>query len=123
MPYALIPDGYTLKKVTKLQKQAVNDKRRHDDVLAVLSNEAAATGAIALGAVLASGTLLALLLGELDKVGISESDVAKVERAFLEASIVALPINPLVFAPAAAKETAEKLSKWLFQLQRKDRPE
>ena len=38
MPYALIPDGYTLKKVTKLQKQALNDKRRHDDVLAFLNN-------------------------------------------------------------------------------------
>jgi len=38
MPYALIPDGYTLKKVTKLQKQAVNDKRRHDDIVAILNN-------------------------------------------------------------------------------------
>ncbi len=122
MPYALIPDGYSLKKVTKLQKQAVNDKRRHDDVVALLSNEAAATGAIALGAVLASGTLLALLLGELDKVGISESDKAKVEKAFLDASILALPINPLVFAPAAAKGTADRLGKWLFELQ-KGKPE
>ena len=39
MAYALIPDGYTLKKVTKLQKQAVNEKRRHDDVVALLNNE------------------------------------------------------------------------------------
>ena len=39
MAYALIPDGFTLKKVTKLQKQAVNEKRRHDDVLALLNNE------------------------------------------------------------------------------------
>ena len=38
MPYALIPDGYTLKKVTKLQKQAVNAKRRHDDIVAILAN-------------------------------------------------------------------------------------
>ncbi len=38
MPYALIPDGYSLKKVTKLQKQAVNDKRRHDDILAFINN-------------------------------------------------------------------------------------
>ena len=38
MPYALIPDGYSLKKVTKLQKQALNDKRRHDDVLAFIAN-------------------------------------------------------------------------------------
>ena len=39
MPYALIPDGYSLKKVTKLQKQAVNEKRRHDNVMALLNNE------------------------------------------------------------------------------------
>ena len=39
MPYALIPDGYSLKKVTKLQKQAVNDKRRHDNVKTFLDNE------------------------------------------------------------------------------------
>jgi len=38
MPYALIPEGYTLKKVTTQQKQAVNDKRRHDDVLAFIQN-------------------------------------------------------------------------------------
>ena len=39
MPYALIPDGYSLKKVTKLQEQAVNSKRRHDNVQALLENE------------------------------------------------------------------------------------
>ena len=38
MPYALIPDGYSLKKVTKLQKQALTDKRRHDNVVALLNN-------------------------------------------------------------------------------------
>ena len=38
MPYALIPDGYSLKKVTKLQKQALNDKRRHDNVVAFIQN-------------------------------------------------------------------------------------
>ena len=38
MPYALIPDGYTLKKVTRAQERAVNAKRRHDDVLALLNN-------------------------------------------------------------------------------------
>jgi len=36
--YALIPDGYSLKKVTKLQDQAVSAKRRHDDVEALLAN-------------------------------------------------------------------------------------
>jgi hypothetical protein len=39
MPYALIPDGYSLKKVTKLQKEAVKAKRRHDNVQAFIENE------------------------------------------------------------------------------------
>ena len=39
MPYALIPEGFELKKVTKAQEQAVNAKRRHDDVQAFIENE------------------------------------------------------------------------------------
>jgi len=38
MPFALIPDGYSLKKVTKLQLKALNDKRRHDNVVAFINN-------------------------------------------------------------------------------------
>jgi len=38
MPFALIPDGFTLKKVTKLQKQAITSQRRHDNVMAILEN-------------------------------------------------------------------------------------
>ena len=53
MPYALIPDGYTLKKVTELQHRAVKDHRRHEDVKTFLDNETTplligATGIIAL---------------------------------------------------------------------------
>jgi len=53
MPYALIPDGYTLKKVTDLQHRAVKDHRRHEDVKTFLDNETTplligATGIIAL---------------------------------------------------------------------------
>ena len=38
MAYVLIPDGYSLKKVTQLQKEAVDAKRRHDDIVALLNN-------------------------------------------------------------------------------------
>jgi len=38
MPFALIPDGYSLKKVTKLQQKAVSDKRRHDNVMLLIEN-------------------------------------------------------------------------------------
>jgi len=119
MGYALIPDGYSLEKVTKDQKQAVNEKRRHDDVLALLSNENAALGITALGAVLASGTLLALFMRLLkERITLSPEDEAELEKTFLDASILLLPINPLVFAPAAAKGTADRLSKWIRQLQK-----
>jgi len=39
MAYALIPEGYELKKVTKLQEQAVNAHKRHENILALLGNE------------------------------------------------------------------------------------
>jgi hypothetical protein len=38
MPYVLIPEGHKLEKATKLQIDAVNAKRRHDDVVALLTN-------------------------------------------------------------------------------------
>jgi len=39
MPYALIPEDYTLKRVTKAQEAAVNSKRSHENVIAFLENE------------------------------------------------------------------------------------
>ena len=60
MAYALIPDGYSLKKVTKLQEQAVNAKRRHDNVQAFLENENAPL-LIGAGALAASLPLLIAL--------------------------------------------------------------
>jgi hypothetical protein len=38
MPYALIPEGFTLKKVTKAQMDAVNSKRKHDNVMTIFNN-------------------------------------------------------------------------------------
>ena len=38
MPYALIPEGFTLKKVTKQQQDAVNRHRRHENVEALINN-------------------------------------------------------------------------------------
>ena len=54
MPYALIPKDYTLEKVTRAQESAVRSKRRHDDIIAILSNENAALGITALASIVAS---------------------------------------------------------------------
>jgi len=92
MPYALIPDGYTLKSVTKLQKQALTEKRRHDDVVALFNNE---NTPLVLGGLVAGFfavqtsksviTELEGLLGELsdDVKGAIETGVAKVEKELI----------------------------------------
>ena len=53
MAYALIPDGFTLKKVTPQQQDAVSAKRSHDNFKTVLSNPATmqlvGVGALGLG--------------------------------------------------------------------------
>ena len=62
MPYALIPDGFTLKKVTKAQEQAVKAKRRHDNVQAFIETEntplLGGAGALVLSAPFLVGLLL-----------------------------------------------------------------
>jgi hypothetical protein len=35
MPFALIPDGFTIQKVTAAQERAVKSKRRQDDLIAL----------------------------------------------------------------------------------------
>jgi hypothetical protein len=76
MPYALVPDGYTLKKVTAAQMKAVDEKRRHDNVTAVLENETALKiGGAAIGA-LAIGGLAAVFIPLLEKkVGALSDDI------------------------------------------------
>jgi len=63
MPYALIPDGFTLKKVTKQQKDAVKEFRRHENVKVLLDNET--TLPVILGPVLVP--LIAVVISELLK--------------------------------------------------------
>ena len=49
MPIALVPDGFTLKKVTKLQLEAIKDYRKHEDFKAFLSSSGSGKG-LGLGA-------------------------------------------------------------------------
>tara|TARA_R100000655_G_scaffold80965_1_gene120354 strand:+ start:708 stop:1145 length:438 start_codon:yes stop_codon:yes gene_type:complete len=81
MPFALIPDGFTLKKVTKAQEQAVKDKRRHDDIIALLNNPAASTAIIAPIIAIATGAagaaILEFILNLLKDEGVAVSNKIK----------------------------------------------
>ena len=63
MPYALIPEGYTLKKVTKTQEKAVKDLRRSEYIKELLDNET--TLPVILGPVLVP--IIAVIISELLK--------------------------------------------------------
>jgi len=94
MPYALIPDGYTLKKVTTAQEAAVHSKRRHDDVVAFLSNENTPP-------LLGGGALLALtpfLLDifksalETENIILSDKQKDNVKKAF-DIALISTPLT------------------------------
>ena len=85
MPYALIPDGYSLKKVTELQKQAVNEKRRHDNVVAFLNNETTPVLIGATGLIAIAPILLELFAKAAGEAGVTLSDEQKeiIKKAWL----------------------------------------
>jgi len=58
MPIALVPEGFTLKKVTKAQEDALKDHRKHEDFKAFLSSSGSGKG-LGLGAL---GIILLLIL-------------------------------------------------------------
>jgi len=58
MPIALVPDGFTLKKVTTAQEDALKDHRKHEDFKAFLSSSGSGKG-LGLGAL---GIVLLLIL-------------------------------------------------------------
>jgi hypothetical protein len=127
MPYALIPDGYSLKKVTKLQKQAVNEKRRHDDVVALLNNE---NTPLVIGGVLAglfASKLASSIISDLQEEGVqlteSVQEKIKASASNLEAAYLLNPLTgPLVLSARAlegfklpsAKDIEQRLKDFKF---------
>ena len=97
MPYALIPEGFTLKKVTKAQEKAVSDKRRHDDVVALLNNESTFPIIVSGVVALIGGGLLTNFIKELDVPTISKEQV---ETAKTKAFELTLATNPLTIGPS-----------------------
>ena len=99
MPFALIPDGYSLKKVTKLQKQAVSDKRRHDNVMELLKNPSTLpTIATIIGGALIAKAVDDTLEGLVDQ-GINIVDQTK---DAVKISVTSKPLPISVFFPASA---------------------
>jgi len=122
MPYALIPEGFTLKKVTKAQEDAVKDKRRHDDVVALLNNESTFPIIVSGVVALVGGGLLANFIKELDIPTVSKEQI---ETAKTKAFEITLATNPLTLGPSLVDkvffegEGTEKATKFFKGLLKK----
>ena len=116
MAYALIPDGYSLKKVTKAQEQAVNTKRRHDDTLALLNNPATISTVGTFAFAFLAGKLLQGFWDDLAALGVNISDEVKEEltkkRTFGTGAPVGISLEQLL--EAAPSEISKQLGKIPF---------
>tara|TARA_Y100000296_G_scaffold19923_1_gene23686 strand:+ start:199 stop:588 length:390 start_codon:yes stop_codon:yes gene_type:complete len=101
MPYALIPDGYTLKKVTKAQEKAVKDLRRSEYVKEIVNNETTLPLLISSIFAIAGGILIDRFLSELELPTLPTLGPEAIEEAKKKAISTTVDfqkINPL-FAP------------------------
>ena len=111
MPYALIPEGFTLKKVTKAQEDAVKDHRRHEDVKTFLGNET--TPVLIGGVAIATLTpaLVTIFLGLLKEQGVTVDDA---QKKGIELGLTAIgPVGwTVLLAQKAREEGLPDLSKF-----------
>jgi len=99
MPFALIPDGYSLKKVTKLQQKAVSDKRRHDNVMKLLENPTT----LPTLATLIGGALVAKAVDDtLESLVDQGINIVDQTKDAVKANVVSKPLPISVFFPVSA---------------------
>ena len=91
MPFALIPEGFKLQKVTKAQERAVAAKRRHDDMIALLNNPQTVNSAVTLILAYLTAQAGKSAVQELKDLGATISD--EVEDAFTKKRDVGAPVG------------------------------
>ena len=97
MPIALIPDGFTLKKVTKAQEDALKDHRKHEDFMSFLgssgSGKSIGLGLVAIVSIL---FIIPMLINMLKKI--SEDDPNMTITQFIETEPDFIPLYLRAFA-------------------------
>jgi len=100
LPFALIPEGFKLQKVTKAQERAVNEKRRHDDMIALLNNPETVSSAVTLVLAYLTAQASKTAVQELKDLGASISDDVESaytkKRTFVEGQPIGVSVEQLV---------------------------
>jgi hypothetical protein len=97
MPIALVPEGFTLKKVTKLQEQALKDHRKHEDFKAFLGSSGSGKGmGLGLVAIVSILFIVPMLINMLKKI--SEDEPNMTITQFIETEPDFVPLYLRAFA-------------------------
>jgi len=97
MPIALIPDGFTLKKVTKAQEDALKDHRKHEDFKSFLGSSGSGKGmGLGLVAIVSILFIVPMLINMLKKI--SEDDPNMTITQFIETEPDFIPLYLRAFA-------------------------
>jgi len=119
MPHALIPDGFTLKKVTKSEERAVNNKRRHDNVQTLLENPATIPVLATSAGVIIGGVLLDKFIELLQEAGGNISDAGlleKIKQQAIDSAGFIAPDKLISGAAALPSKSVDALVKSLLRL-------
>jgi len=97
MPIALVPEGFTLKKVTKAQEDALKDHRKHEDFKAFLSSSGSGKGmGLGLVAIVSILFIVPMLINMLKKI--SEDEPNMTITQFIETEPDFIPLYLRAFA-------------------------
>jgi len=97
MPIALVPEGFTLKKVTKAQEDALKDHRKHEDFKAFLGSSGSGKGmGLGLVAIVSILFIVPMLINMLKKI--SEDEPNMTITQFIETEPDFVPLYLRAFA-------------------------
>jgi len=108
--YALVPDGFTLKKVSKGEEEAIKDHRRHEDFKTFLDNETTpiligATGLIAL-----TPMLLQLFFNAVEEIPGVPTFTEEQKETIKKSYLLGIPgLGPVILGQELAKKFGFKL--------------
>tara|TARA_Y100001938_G_C7962706_1_gene365154 strand:- start:434 stop:817 length:384 start_codon:yes stop_codon:yes gene_type:complete len=93
MPFALVPDGFELKKVTKLQKDAVDRYYRHENVKELISNPTTLPIIATSVVTLLAGVAIDRFIDELPSLPAQEAVIKKAKEKATKTAFALTPQN------------------------------
>ena len=108
--YALVPDGFTLKKVSKAEDDAIKEYRRHEDVKTFLNNETTPVLIGATGLIALTPMLLQLFFTAAEEIPGIPTFTEEQKELIKKSYLLGIPgLGPVIFGQELYKKYGFKL--------------